>query len=323
MNIEENKKASGHGHVDTFSEVTVACPICSASVTHRMIKTKLYSEGPKDIDLRPTKLVWADQELAKYHPRLYYMQHCPKCHFTAGHAVFADPMKDCVMRLAKFRDTLSRMPDTDFKVKKVIELLGSDIDLTKFGMVQALKLHLLAIFYLQLFPEFAQKDAMNLARYCLRLAWLYRDIQELVKKMGQPPTKVMELLADLKDNWPEAPDSEETALNMAAKYYCTTLERSHAVRTGFDEVQLFLLVTRIYMQLGNSKEARRFFGLSREKLRKFAAEVSKAGQGAPAGKGTPAAADAAKMQLELKKLKNQIEEVERIFDDLPDRQKGA
>ena len=320
MNVEESSKASGTSRIEPFSEIAVACPLCNTPSPHRMIKTKLYSEGPKDIDLRPTKLAWTDKEFAKYHPRLYFMQHCPNCHFTAGHAVFAEPMKECSMRLAKFQSTLTQMRATDFLVNKVINFLGSDIDLNRFGMIQALKLHLLAIFHLQLFPEFAQKDAMNLARYCLRLAWLYRDVQELVKKMGQPATKVTELLSALKEDWPEAPDSEVAALKMAAAYYCTTLERSHVVKTGFDEVQLFLLVTRIHLQLGNSKEARRFFGLSREKLRKFAAEVGKAGHATPAGKGTPEAVEAAKVQLEIKKLKNQMEEVERVFDDIRDSQ---
>lgn len=320
MSSEESSTTiTGHGRVEPFAEITVACPLCNAPSLHRMIKTKLYTEGPKDIDLRPTKLAWADKELAKHHPRLYFMQHCPSCHFTAGHTVFAEPMKDCAMRLSKFRDTLTRLRATDFLVNKVINFLGSGIDLNRFGMIQALKLHLLAIFQLQLFPEFAQKDAMNLARYCLRLAWLYRDVQELVKKMGQPATKVTELLAALKEDWPEAPDSEATALKMAAAYYCTTLERSHVVKTGYDEVQLFLLVVRIHLQLGNSQEARRFFGLSREKLRKFMAEISRTGHGAPAGKGTPEAEEAARMQLEVKKLKNQIEEVERIFEEVLDR----
>lgn len=325
MEAEKKQKPIGSSGVNPFADSKVICPICESEVLHRIIRPMLYSERSWNVDLRPITLSWTDQELVKYHPRLYYMQHCHKCHFTASHALFAEPLKNCSLRQSKFRDTLLRLAVTDAKFKTVVGLLSSDFDPTRFGILQALKLHLLAIYYLQLFVEFVQRDALNLSRYCLRLAWLYRDIQEFVDKAGQPPAKLAELLETLKKDWPQAPDTEESALRMAAECYRTTLECSRAVKTTYDEVQLILMIARIQMQMGDRKAAIQSLVLGKEKTRRFETEIRKAAQAqtGQAGLMTSEGAKApgpeiAKLQADRKRLNTQIEEVELAFERVMD-----
>jgi len=141
------------------------------------------------------------------------------------------------------------------QAKKFVNLCTSDIDLDNFTFVQAFKLHLLAIYWLEGFKEFTQRDAMNLARYYLRIAWLFRDMADDEEATKQEAQQVKALFDEVKEIWPDLPDSDDAALAKAAHYYEVTLGSSEIVETAVDELNMLIIVAQIHLKLKNLKPA--------------------------------------------------------------------
>jgi len=312
-----------------FSQESQVCPLCEAEIVYQYVKPRLYMERDKDVDLRPRLVDWQQPGFERLQPRLYYMKHCPKCLFTAGSEIFPEPTKNCNIPISKIRKSLTSLL-TDPQKKPIVQLLSNGITVEALDYYQAVKLHLLAIFQLQSVEQLQSRDAMDLGRYCLRLAWLFRDVgasQELRKQFGPPINK---LIHTLKKGWQEIPWNEQTALEMAENYYQTTLKQSHIVETDTDEISLLLVITRLNLKLGKFSEAHKLLSMAKDKARKFESRVNEllrrqdkddsapgrnqfaeSGQG---GKG-PSPEQLAKMVEESRKMKNLTDEVQRVFED--------
>ncbi len=326
QNTAENTESVS---VSPFSKESQTCPLCEAEIVYQYVKPRLYMERDKDVDLRPRLIDWQQAGFEHLQPRLYYMKHCPKCLFTAGSEIFQEPTKHSNVALSKIRNSLTSLL-TDPRKKPVVQLLSNRINVEALDYYQATKLHLLAIFQLQAVEQLKSRDAMDLGRYCLRLAWLFRDVgtnQELRKQFAPAINK---LIHTLKKGWQEIPWNEQTALEMAENYYQTTLKQSHIVETDTDEISLLLIITRISLKLGKFTEAHKLLSMAKDKARKFESRVNdllrRQDQAAPAlgrnqliesnqgGKG-PSPEQLAKMVEESRKMKNLTDEVQRVFED--------
>ena len=319
--------------VNPFLTSSTECPICKSEVPWHHIKPSIYSERDKDVDLRPRTVKWLKEGYSEHHPRLYYMLHCSHCHFTADSETFEAPSNQCSLSAAKFSKRFTALYTQNRQVKKIVNKLSSGINVLSLDLYQAVKLHLLAIFQFQLFDEIAKKDAMNIGRYCLRLAWLYRDIYELDTKKKEQAGRIIKLIRSLKKDWPLIPANEKTALKMAAQYYQTTLEGSYAVETVYDEINLLMILSRIHMKLGDIPEAHTFLGSGKAKFRNFERETSelmrlsaqadKAAQSrrqddSPMPKKKVSDEQLLEMSTDSRKLKFLTDEVQMLFEDVRD-----
>ena len=333
-NEEDPRDEAGGTALSALGSTTLTCPICETSVSHTCVKSRLYAEKDKDIDFYPRSVGWLKGDYGRLQPRLYYICHCPQCLFAAGGEIFENPVASSSLPLTRFRKLYNSSCVNNPQILKIMQVLTKGVAPAALDFYQAVRLHLLAILQLQKIEPIATKDATDLARYCLRLAWLYRDIgldADLRKQFGEPVAK---LLNSLQKVWPEAPVGQNKALLMARDYYQVSLENSYKVDNAVSEINLLYLIARINLKLGNLKEGQSIIGLGKEKTRNFEAEVrehmrlqaqresaknSQAGPTQPQESPPKTDDEIAAMAQASRKLKNQAEEMQLLYEECRDR----
>ncbi len=259
--------------LNPFGKSTLPCPICEIETVHIYIKPRLFVERDKDVDYYPRSVRWLKEGLGNLHPRFYYIRYCPKCFFAAGDEIFKNPVESSTISLEKFRKLYISSCLKDPKILKIMQFLAKGIDMKSIDFYQCFRLHLLAILQLQLCEPIATRDATDLGRYCLRLAWLYRDVNSDSNLRKQFSQRINNLLKSLKTVWPELPINEKKSLIMARDYYQVTLSNSYKVDTEVSEINLLYLIARINLKLGNIKEGHEVIALAKEKVRSFQAKI--------------------------------------------------
>ena len=256
--------------ITPFIERYIACPVCLDMEPHFAFKNRLFVERERDIDLRPTVLQWSVRGFEKYHPPLYYIFHCKRCHFAAGMNHFHDPLGEAGISVKKFRSAVKQAHANVPAVRKTVKLLGDVVtDLREIDFFDAIRLHLLAIYNFHLVPDALNNDSLNLGRYCNRLAWLYRDLTERPNEMRSVEPKLSILFQKLASLWPEAPQNETSAQEMSVSFYERALTNSAAVKSSKNEIDIILLIARIFLKLEDINNSRKYLSTGRDKLRKM------------------------------------------------------
>ncbi|MGD9125275.1 MAG: DUF2225 domain-containing protein [Desulfarculaceae bacterium] len=247
--------------VDPFLVNSTICPICGTKQKQRRLKSHLFIEQDRDIDMYPRKILRKKNGLEQYHPFMYYMWHCPFCHFTSSYTLFAEPARNSSLTEARFAQIIKQKLDSDARTSDVVAILSNDLDLDldlrDFDSV--IRLYLLAIFLLQTDQEVGFKNALTLGRYCLRLAWVFRELDHDASAKQDLQPQLSELMEVLAEDWPNLPGDEQKALQAAALYYMAALRSPGLVETELDELQLILLAARIYLKLGDLAEGRKLW----------------------------------------------------------------
>lgn len=250
--------------VSPFITKTVECPLCNLTGPQRRLKRHLYIEQKRDIDLRPLSYQWRGKVLAVPHPLIFFLWHCPGCRFTARPAAWENPTRGVSLTLAKYRAVLQDPSSQDQAAVKVQKLLLAGLNWPEVDFEQGLRLHLLAVHQLlQVQKATGVLDSLNLARYCLRLSWLYR---ELAERPELSPTvarldKIREHLASL---WPEAPLNDAQALRAAVANYEIGATNASAVEDVGELCKLLLLITRIHIKLRQFNQAKLYISKAAE-----------------------------------------------------------
>ncbi len=256
------------GEQNPFVAKEVPCPICLLPSRQLRLKKHLYMEQERDIDLRTRTYVWKSKGLAHLHPPLYHMWHCRHCRFTASQQAFENPVKELRLTIEQARKAMQRVNAEDASANRVITVLSHGLEGPQIDHQQAARLHLLAIYDLLLLArETGVGDVFNLARYLLRLAWLYRDIAQspqLGQSAGAALAKVAAVLAR---DWPEIPASDFQASLQAAAYYQAVLNDPQRLEEVGEVGDLQLLVARILIQQKRLDEAKLAWGRAHEMAR--------------------------------------------------------
>lgn len=270
-NDHNGEQAEKNGKVSTpFLENYISCPVCLDIEPHYAFKTRLYVEREREIDMRPTLLQWQVRGLEEFHPPLYFIFHCKRCHFAAGVNQYKDPLGEAGISVKKFRAAIVDAHEHNPNTQKILKLLGDVVpDLRKIDFFDAIKLHLLAIYNFSLVPDAVNNDSLNLGRYCNRLAWLYRDLGERKAEQAAAAPKLSRLFDKLLPLWPEAPRSEVAAQDMSVAFYEHGLTHSTAIKSYRNEIETVLLISRIFLKLGDMRNSRRYLSTARERLRKM------------------------------------------------------
>ena len=334
-NPEQNQQEQAHeeqqqnDNDSPFLTNVTPCPVCESETVYKYLKTRLYVERDKEIDLRPGSLQWLKKGFENLQPRIYFMRHCPECGFTAGNNIFKNPWSSTSLSQSRF------LKNFQIAVEKpgynvVASILRQGISVDNLDYLQAVKLHLLAIYQLQQTPGVADCDAMDLGRYCLRLAWLYRDLKE-TKDRRDFAREMTHMFKELQKNWQSFPSSEPRALALAAFYYRTTYEKSHTVANEVDELNLLMLTTRILLKMGKVREAHGYLTLSLEKTRAYERkaqeslrelnrqkkEAQLSAEQSTSGINQKAREDKVNAMLSgSRKMKNQVGELKGRFEDI-------
>ena len=259
------KEAAAGRLISPFLEVFLECPLCGRSGAHQKIKSKVFADRKRDIDLRPMEFICAVKSIEPIHPPLYYMFFCRYCCFAAGSPVFAEPFTDSSLPLPRIREAINQTRNSLPWTGPAIQLLTAGQDARRRDYLLAIKLTLLGILFLEIDTAVKEHSMMNLGRYYLRLAWLFRETKSEDSTAVVSQSKLDDFFARLHSHWPEAPADEETALHIAASLLGRALDSTYSLETPLDQVELVTLVARVYIKLNDFARARRY--LSRKGYR--------------------------------------------------------
>ncbi len=253
--------------VSPFLAKAVACPLCELVSPQRRIKRHLYQEQKRDIDLKPLSYHWKGKGLTVQHPLIHFLWHCPGCRFTAWPGAWENPIRGTGLTLTKYRAALRDLPGQDPADAKVRALLLQGWTWPELDYEQGLRLHLLAVHQLLLLKKATGAlDSLNLGRYCLRLAWLFRELGER-PELSPTATRMAQLAGRLRPLWPEAPLDDAGALRAAAGFYEIGATDAQAVEDVGELCNLLLLITRIHLKLRQFDPAKRYLGRAHELTR--------------------------------------------------------
>lgn len=293
--------------VSPLSEHKVTCPMCDKLSTMQKPKARLYVEQDPDVDLHPRKFMWSLKGVATPHPPLYYMWRCDDCNFTASNTSFEAPLKNATISVPAFKARLEAVKRKKPEVNKVMNEFATLIENSEVDYSQAVAMHLLAIYNLYIVEDTLNKDSIELAKYCLRLGWLYRELEADKAAQAKSGPVIKKLIDAVKADWPAVPKTEEQSLKMAVELYKTALEKSSAITTAGIEVELKLLISRVSMKLNDIPEARKFVEVAKSRMKKEEEDVAKKKN---EGVDVPA-----EILGELRKLNMTIEKVQDILTD--------
>lgn len=260
--IPRSKAAITENKPQPVIRCKVRCPMCQAASYQYRMNNRVFWNQDIDIDLQPQNYAKLDHVDPNFHPPLYYMWYCPECHFTAGYRHFIHPLKDVYVKVDAVAERIRDAYAAKGSFHQLVNILSRDLDIEHMDFFQGLRLHLLAVLELELIEDVVKQYFLNLGRYCLHLAWLYRDLSNNPEALAATQPRLDELYEEVRELWPNMPRTEYEALNKAANYYDQTFERSPQVKTVIDEVSILQVIARIYIKLGKREEAKKLLSNS-------------------------------------------------------------
>jgi uncharacterized protein (DUF2225 family) len=159
-----------------FFLAKVECPVCGQINDFENIKAGAYTETKRDTDFCPKGIIWADSEHQRINPLLYFMATCPNCFYTHEfNQSFKEWKRDRFFvdhRLSLIRE---RHKQELRQEGSVINKLGEALDPEGRPFESAVIKLLLGVYDEKITEE---SNALDMSRYYLRIAWLYRESQE-------------------------------------------------------------------------------------------------------------------------------------------------
>jgi len=155
-----------------FESVLASCPACGKGFLEQRLNPGSYRVTSSDTDFYPAQRVWLHSDLSHISPLAYFMQTCPSCFFTgeANETIFqmGPPASENYQQKLQIERHLNQ-----------IEKPGSFLDklATAYKTCPQAYSRVVIKFLLGIYDEKLkdQYSNYNLARYYLRLAWVFRE----------------------------------------------------------------------------------------------------------------------------------------------------
>jgi hypothetical protein len=150
------------------------CPVCTTVNDFETIRMGAYTEEGRDTDFRPTGRRWHNPKYANVNPLLYFMVTCVSCfythEFTHQYREWKDDTTFRTYRQKTLRQKhLTALADPDGPLRR----LGTSLWPMSYPLPTAINKLLLGIMDELMFE---QPSDLDLGRYYLRIAWLFREI---------------------------------------------------------------------------------------------------------------------------------------------------
>jgi tetratricopeptide (TPR) repeat protein len=197
---------------------------------------------------------------------------------------------------------------TDSKARRLVEQLHPECGESR-TYLDAFELTIIALFLCLQVEEFVESETIVPAQYFLRLAWFMRESGD---PRGNPviSPELEDTLQSVKEFWPDVPMSERECRQRAIDLYSKALTSSRSIETARDEVELILLIGRLYMSTGDIRQARAFIERARCSTRKFEQlKITSHARGASESSIT-------QMGSDLRTMERMNEDVSTLFDDI-------
>ncbi len=194
-----------------FVTKAIVCPCCKKSTEQRFFRQRLFMPEEKEADQHVTKYKWLTPDVERAHPPFYFFFLCTHCFYTDTTEDFANP------HATVYGSHVLKCFKKGQANGILIQMLGRHVDYDRIDFESALNLHYLAILT-QSLPEDDLQDRYKIARFYLRLAWLFRE-----RANG-------EIAAANPESQPEAADEEPDTST-------TTLHAIEAMEEAVGDVQ--------------------------------------------------------------------------------------
>ena len=159
-----------------FFLTKVECPVCGQINEFENIKAGAYTETGRDTDFCPKGITWTNPEYHKINPLLYFMTTCRNCFYTHE---FNESFKEWRRDRSFVAHRLSLIQERHQRELKqersVINRLREALDPEGHPFESAVIKLLLGIYDEKIIEE---SNPLDLGRYYLRIAWLYRENQK-------------------------------------------------------------------------------------------------------------------------------------------------
>lgn len=149
------------------------CPICKTANEFEIVKQGAYTESGRDTDFMPTGRMWTNPAYQKYDPLLYFAATCKFCFYTRElNAEFKEWQNDTNFKSYKLPGQAKKHLEESKSPGSVITMLGGKLDPKHHPFESAVIKLLLTVYDEKLLEH---PSPLDLARFFLRMAWLYRD----------------------------------------------------------------------------------------------------------------------------------------------------
>lgn len=154
--------------------IHIECPVCRTPNEFESIRVGAYTESGRDTDFRPLGRTWRHPDYQHLDPLYYSVATCSSCFYTHeldGHYKnWARDKRFTMYRLKALREAhLAALAQPDGAVR----LLGSHLDMERHPRPSTISKLLLGVMDEQIAEG---GDRLNVARYYLRMSWLFRDL---------------------------------------------------------------------------------------------------------------------------------------------------
>ena len=158
---------------EPFSVTKVECPVCGSVNEYADIRPLSYRDTGSDTDFHPLGRVWRNAAYQTYDPLWFFMATCAKCFYTRElNAEFKGWARDATFKAYRQAAIRDRHLAASAGQNGIVQFLGSHIDAKKHPKESAIIRLVLGI-YDELTTD--RTSSLNLGRYYLRTAWLFRS----------------------------------------------------------------------------------------------------------------------------------------------------
>lgn len=244
---QESKK------VNPFIEVKVKCPVCEKVSPQFYVKSKLYQPVEIEKDHHVISYKWNEEGLLDIMPENFFIWHCPHCHFSDENEVFRgkiDKLWKGKLELMSVKIFNAAKDPDNFLVR-----IGKEVDYTELPISNetAILNHVLACYIQEGFLSPNNRLPAKLAKFYLRLSWLFRERKTIQKNISNIPDGYMSLedfLKAMKEHWENLPLSEEEALSRAIEQYNLVLDSAGKEDNIKKEITLMFLLLDLNRRIG-------------------------------------------------------------------------
>jgi uncharacterized protein (DUF2225 family) len=156
-----------------FFMTKLECPICGTINEFENIKVGAYTETGRETDFSPKDVIWANPDYQATSPLLYFMVTCSNCFYTHEfNKGFKEWKNDNVFKMYRLKPLREKHLKKLGEPDSIIRTLGTAINSKEYSFQSAVIKFLLGI-QDGLFLE--RPSALDLGRYYLRIAWLFRE----------------------------------------------------------------------------------------------------------------------------------------------------
>jgi hypothetical protein len=182
--------------------VRIECPVCTNANEFEAIRVGAYTESGRDTDFRPTGRRWRHTDFQPVNPLVYSLATCASCFYTRElDGSYKNWQRDVTFKTYRQKPLREAHLRALAEPQSPLKTLGNHLDVKRYRNETAINKLLLGILDERLMDD---SEGLNVARYYLRIAWLYREAGVGDAAAAQPQDRLQELhlrLGSRQEEW--------------------------------------------------------------------------------------------------------------------------